>query len=260
MSILEKKLKQKNYEISQMKKVLLSNNQQIKFLSALKDSNSKTIKDNCYLGKKRLFTIQKVDEKFPRGRKTKGDNSERKNNKYIERNYIKKGKNNAYKSIIYTINKKINYRRKILALREKKENKKEIENENEKENEKENEENVVEESTYIEENNNNDKTKSFETNSKNVSNKSTSKNQKVNNKSESSNKNVKKKPTKKKPGANQGYDQLNGIMNGNSMYEEEGSLSHKESEDLKEEHKENEVKKEEEHKEDKKEEPKVKKK
>ncbi len=60
-------------------------------------------KDNCYLGKKRLFTIQKVDEKFPRGRKTKGDNSERKNNKYIERNYIKKGKNNAYKSIIYTI-------------------------------------------------------------------------------------------------------------------------------------------------------------
>ena len=58
---------------------------------------------NCYLGKKILFTIQKVDEKFPRGRKTKGDNSERKNNKYIERNYIKKGKNNAYKSIIYTI-------------------------------------------------------------------------------------------------------------------------------------------------------------
>ena len=98
----------------------------------------------------------------------------------------------------FRINKKINYCRKILALREKKENKKEIENENEKENEKENEENVVEESTYIEENNNNDKTKSFETNSKNVSNKSTSKNQKVNNKSESSNKNVKKKPTKKK--------------------------------------------------------------
>ena len=121
----------------------------------------------------------------------------------------------------FRINKKINYCRKILALREKKENKKEIENENEKENEKENEENVVEESTYIEENNNNDKTKSFETNSKNVSNKSTSKNQKVNNKSESSNKNVRKKPTKKNAGANQGYDQLNSIMNGNSMYEEE---------------------------------------
>ena len=52
----------------------------------------KNPKDNYFLKKKRLFTIQKVDEKFPRGRKTKGDNSERKNNKYIERNLLKKGK------------------------------------------------------------------------------------------------------------------------------------------------------------------------
>ena len=46
MNILQKKLKQKNYDISQMKKVLLSNKQQINFLSTLKDSNLKTLKDN----------------------------------------------------------------------------------------------------------------------------------------------------------------------------------------------------------------------
>ena len=63
----------------------------------------KNPKDNYFLKKKSLFIIQKVDEKFPRGRKKKGDNSERMNDKYIERNLLKKGKNNAYKSIIYTI-------------------------------------------------------------------------------------------------------------------------------------------------------------
>ena len=63
----------------------------------------KNSKDNYFLKKKILFIIQKVDEKFPRGRKKKGDNSERMNDKYIERNLLKKGKNNAYKSIIYTI-------------------------------------------------------------------------------------------------------------------------------------------------------------
>ena len=46
MNILTKKLKQKNMDISQMKKVLISNNQQINFLSALKDSNMKTLRDN----------------------------------------------------------------------------------------------------------------------------------------------------------------------------------------------------------------------
>ena len=46
MNILTKKLKQKNFDISQMKKVLSSNTQQINFLSALKDSNLKTLRDN----------------------------------------------------------------------------------------------------------------------------------------------------------------------------------------------------------------------
>ena len=46
MNILQKKLKQKNHDISQMKKILLSNKQQIHFLSALKDSNTNALKDN----------------------------------------------------------------------------------------------------------------------------------------------------------------------------------------------------------------------
>ena len=54
MNILQKKLKQKNYDISQMKKILLSNNQQINFLNTLKESNLKTLKDNEDL----IFTLE----------------------------------------------------------------------------------------------------------------------------------------------------------------------------------------------------------
>ena len=46
MHILQKKLKQKNHDISQFKKILISNKQQLGFLSSLKDSNIKALKDN----------------------------------------------------------------------------------------------------------------------------------------------------------------------------------------------------------------------
>ena len=61
---LNKKLKQKNYDISQMKKVLISNNQQIHFLSSLKDSNQKTLKDNEDLIKNLKTTITNLNSKI----------------------------------------------------------------------------------------------------------------------------------------------------------------------------------------------------
>jgi hypothetical protein len=46
IKILKKQLDEKNYDIEQMKKILVSNNQQISFLNTIKDSSSKMTKDN----------------------------------------------------------------------------------------------------------------------------------------------------------------------------------------------------------------------
>ena len=64
MNILTKKLKQKNFDISQMKKVLSSNTQQINFLSALKDSNLKTLRDNEDLIINLKSTISNLNSKL----------------------------------------------------------------------------------------------------------------------------------------------------------------------------------------------------
>ena len=64
MDILTKKLKQKNFDISQMKKVLSSNTQQINFLSALKDSNLKTLRDNEDLIINLKSTISNLNSKL----------------------------------------------------------------------------------------------------------------------------------------------------------------------------------------------------
>ena len=63
MNILQKKLKQKNHDISQMKKILLSNKQQIHFLSALKDSNTNELKDNEVLITNLKTTIGNLNTK-----------------------------------------------------------------------------------------------------------------------------------------------------------------------------------------------------
>ena len=64
MNILQKKLKQKNHDISQMKKILISNKQQIHFLSSLKDSNSKSLKDNETLINNLKMTITNLNTKI----------------------------------------------------------------------------------------------------------------------------------------------------------------------------------------------------
>ena len=64
MNILQKKLKQKNHDISQMKKILISNKQQLHFLSSLKDSNFKTLKDNEELINNLQTTISNLNSKI----------------------------------------------------------------------------------------------------------------------------------------------------------------------------------------------------
>ena len=62
MKLLQKKLEEKNYDIEQMKKVLLSNHQQINFLTTLKDSNIKTAKDNEELIQNLKETISNLNK------------------------------------------------------------------------------------------------------------------------------------------------------------------------------------------------------
>ena len=127
----------------------------------------------------------------------------------------------------HRINKKINYCRKILALREKKA--KEKENENKNENENENEENINNnESSNLEDNNKNEKIKPIEVNSNNKSDINL-KSQNVNNKTDIKNKKdenkiiEKKKSSKKNHKSNQGYDKIQGLIKDNQfgIYEEE---------------------------------------
>ena len=64
MNILQKKLKQKNHDISQMKKILISNKHQLHFLSSLKDSNFKALKDNEELINNLQTTISNLNSKI----------------------------------------------------------------------------------------------------------------------------------------------------------------------------------------------------
>ena len=62
VKLLQKKIEEKNYDIDQMKKVLISNNQQITFLNTLKDSNIKMTKDNEDLIQKLKDTISNLNK------------------------------------------------------------------------------------------------------------------------------------------------------------------------------------------------------
>ena len=62
IKILQKKLEEKIHDIEQMKKILLSNNQQINFLNNLKDTNIKTAKDNEELIKNLKDTISNLNK------------------------------------------------------------------------------------------------------------------------------------------------------------------------------------------------------
>ena len=84
MNILTKKLKQKNFDISQMKKVLSSNTQQINFLSALKDSNLKTLRDNEDLIINLKSTISNLNSKLIEF-KNKQSSLENNNNKLLKK-------------------------------------------------------------------------------------------------------------------------------------------------------------------------------
>ena len=64
MNILQKKLKQKNEYISQLKKILISNKHQISFLISLKDSNAKSLKDNETLINNLKLTIANLNTKI----------------------------------------------------------------------------------------------------------------------------------------------------------------------------------------------------
>ena len=64
MNILQKKLKQKNEYISQLKKILISNKHQISFLISLKDSNTKSLKDNETLINNLKLTISNLNTKI----------------------------------------------------------------------------------------------------------------------------------------------------------------------------------------------------
>ena len=64
MNILQKKLKQKNEYISQLKKILISNKHQISFLISLKDSNAKSLKDNEILINNLKLTIANLNTKI----------------------------------------------------------------------------------------------------------------------------------------------------------------------------------------------------
>ena len=64
MNILQKKLKQKNEYISQLKKILISNKHQISFLISLKDSNAKSLKDNETLINNLKLTISNLNTKI----------------------------------------------------------------------------------------------------------------------------------------------------------------------------------------------------
>ena len=64
MNILQKKLKQKNEYISQLKKILISNKHQISFLISLKDSNAKSLKDNETLINNLRLTIANLNTKI----------------------------------------------------------------------------------------------------------------------------------------------------------------------------------------------------
>ena len=64
MNILQKKLKQKNEYISQLKKILISNKHQISFLISLKDSNAKSLKDNETLINNLKITIANLNTKI----------------------------------------------------------------------------------------------------------------------------------------------------------------------------------------------------
>ena len=64
MNILQKKIKQKNEYISQLKKILISNKHQISFLISLKDSNAKSLKDNETLINNLKLTIANLNTKI----------------------------------------------------------------------------------------------------------------------------------------------------------------------------------------------------
>ena len=64
MNILQKKLKQKNEYISQLKKIIISNKHQISFLISLKDSNAKSLKDNETLINNLKLTISNLNTKI----------------------------------------------------------------------------------------------------------------------------------------------------------------------------------------------------
>ena len=61
---LQKKIEEKNYEIEQMKKVLVSNNNQIDFLNTIKESNTKATHENEELIQQLKETIKDNNEKI----------------------------------------------------------------------------------------------------------------------------------------------------------------------------------------------------